>query len=146
MILNWTGSGMKVIPAYQKDASESVFVTLSPGYMEIDDGMWMRARVHCNEELDGNRIIEEWTKMPRPEDKEKYPVFWLEPEDNRELRSIRVPCTIRDINKPAVITRVVMNTFHVPTLNKWATDDQRPDVVKAIVEQVKKVETGELIG
>jgi hypothetical protein len=150
MILNWTGDNMKIIPAHIPTALDpsatSSFCTIGPGYNDVPDSIWAQARSFVTEEIAKGRIIEEWTKAPRPEKTDDLPLIWMDSSDGREAKIILVPATIRDINRPAVVERVVRNTFAVRALEKWSSEENRPDVQSALVNQIKAVNSGQIAG
>lgn len=150
MIVNWTKDNIKIIPAHVPTESDptttSRFCSLAPGYNDIPDELWKDARTFIAAELADGRIVEEWAKAPKPEKAEDYPLIWQEMEDARESKSIKIPASVRDINRPAIIDKVIKKTFHLPTLKKWSVEENRPDVQKALVEQTNAVETGAIVG
>jgi hypothetical protein len=150
MIVNWTKDNLKIIPAHiptkEEPSATTNFVTLPPGYSEVRDVEWAQARYFVQQELTDGLIIEEWTKAPRPDKEEDLPLIWCDMEDKRENKAMRIPSTIRDIQRPAVIERVVKNTFHMPTLQKWSAEENRADVQTALQAQIKAVEKGEIVG
>ena len=150
MIVNWTKNCIKVIPAHIPTENEpsavTKFVTLSPGYSEISDKEWFQARHFIQKELTDGVIVEEWTKAQRPDKEEDLPLIWCDMEDKRENKAMRIPSTIRDIQRPMIIERVVKNTFHMPTLQKWSAEENRADVQTALQAQIKAVEKGEIVG
>ena len=150
MIVNWTKSNMKVIPAHIPTAldpsSNSRFCKLAPGYNDIPDDLWCDARTFVTDDIVNGKIVEEWVKAPRPEKPEDLPLIWCELEDGRESKSIRIPAKLLDIARPGVIKRVVEGTFHPATLTKWADEESRPDVQAALQKQIKAVDAGEIVG
>ena len=150
MIVNWTKDNLKIIPAHipteNEPSATTNFVTLPPGYSEVTDKEWAQARYFVQQELTEGLIIEEWTKAQRPDKEEDYPLIWCDMEDKRENKAMRIPATIRDIIRPMVIERVVKNTFHMPTLQKWSAEENRADVQSALVKQIDAVNKGEIVG
>lgn len=150
MIVNWTNDNIKIIPAHvptETDPSTtSRFCTLAPGYNDVPDELWHDAKTFISDDIQNGRIVEEWVKSAKPEKPEDYPLMWLEMEDARETKYIRVPATIRDINRPVVIDKVIKNTFLRTTLEKWSTEENRPDVQAALVAQIKAVDSGQIAG
>jgi len=150
MIVNWTKTNMKVIPAQEQAANDYTaparFVTLAPGYNDVPNEKWAIARKFVQDQLIAGLLVEEWRKVPRPDEEKDFPVLWMECEDKRDTKSIMIPCEIKEIYKPRVIDGVVRNTFHVPSLKKWLVEDSRADVVKEMVSQIDKIERGEIVG
>lgn len=149
MIVNWSGDNMKIIPIYSDGDTSTTpaeFCTLAPGYNEIDNAVWAKARTMVADDVANSKITEEWARGQRPEKEEAYPLIFLEPEDAREKQIIRVPATLRDIPRPGVLDRVVKNTYHLPTLQNWSVEESRPDVQAALIKQIKAVEAGEIVG
>lgn len=152
MILNWTGDNLKIIPlakapvAGEQVIPASEYITLAPGYNEVPDSDWIVARQWVSTEIRDGRIVEEWTKTPRPEKAEELPLIYLESDDARESKTIRIPSTFRDIQRPRVIEAVIKNTFVIPVLKKWSSEDNRPDVQSALVKQIDAVESGKITG
>ena len=151
MILNWTGDNMKIIPAHvptELDPSTtSRFCVLAPGYNDVADDVWVEARTFVTDDIAKGKIVEEWTKTAKPDaDKgEKAPLLWLEMEDARETKYIRVPATIRDIMRTTVLDKI-KNTYLLPTLEKWSREENRPDVQAALVAQIDAVKKGQIAG
>jgi hypothetical protein len=150
MIVNWTGDGMKMIPAHIPTATDpsanSRFCTLAPGYNDVPDELWAEARTFVRDELAKGSLIEEWTKTPKPEKPDDYPLIWCDTEDARETKVIRVPAGIRDVIRPMVIERIIKNTFVPATLKKWSEEENRPDVQAALVKQIDAVNSGQIVG
>lgn len=143
MIVNWTKSGMKVIPAHIPTAldpsANSRFCTLAPGYNDVPDELWHDARTFVTDDIASGKIVEEWVKAPRPEKPEDLPLIWCELEDGRESKSIRIPAKLLDIARPGVIKRVVEETSHPATLLKWREEESRQDVQTAIGKRIALV-------
>jgi hypothetical protein len=150
MIVNWTGNGMKIIPAHIPTANTpsatTKFATLAPGYNDVPDDLWVAARTFIKDDLAKGRAIEEWMKSAKPEKQEDYPPIWMEMEDARETKFIRIPAGIRDINRPVVIEKVIKNTYLPATLKKWSEEENRPDVQSALVKQIEAVNSGQIAG
>lgn len=148
MIVYWSEARIKVIPAHvptkEDPTVNSAMCILAPGYNDKPDSEWQAARTFVNDDLASGRIMEEWVKTKKPEPGEAYPPFWIPSDDKKESNTIMVPAMIRDINRPKVVDQVVKRTYHLPTLNKWTNEENRPDVQKALVEQIKAVESGQI--
>lgn len=153
MIVNWLGDNLKIIPllVMPKNKDEQVvpastYCTLAPGYNDVKNEDWVIARQWLADDIKAGKIIEEWTKTPKPEKPEDFPLMYIEAEDARESKTMRVPAEFRDIQRPKVIESVVKNTFQVPVLKKWALEDPRPDVQAALMRQIDAVEKGQITG
>lgn len=150
MIVNWTGNGMKIIPAHiptpNAPSATTRFATLAPGYNDVPDELWVAARTYIKSEIAKGRAIEEWVKFAKPDKPEDYPLIWIETDDARETKMIRIPATIRDINRPTVIDKVIKNTFLPNVLRKWSEEENRADVQSALVKQIEAVNSGQIAG
>jgi hypothetical protein len=123
----------------------SKVVDLCPGYSEVDDVLWSKARVHALEKIEKGIIKEEWVKVVR-EDAKKA-VLMLDSEDTKETTKCRIPAKISDITRTGKkINEVVKGTFHIPTLEKWFGEELRADVRIELQEQIRLVNSGELKG
>jgi hypothetical protein len=141
---------MKVIPAHVPTpidpSSNSRFCTLAPGYNDVPNELWAEARTFIRDDLAAGRALEEWVKVPKPDKPEEYPLIWMETDDARETKLIRGPATIRDINRPMVIERVINHTYLPATLKKWSEEENRPDVQSALMKQIEAVNSGQIAG
>lgn len=151
MIVNWTKDNLKVIPlmgipnAGEQVIPASEYVTLAPGYNDVADDVWKIARTWVSSEIESGKIVEEWQKVPRPEKSNDMPFLYIESENGKETQSIRVPASLREITRPRVLD-VIKNTYVIPVLQKWSTEDTRPDVQSALLKQINAVEQGQITG
>lgn len=150
MILNWTKDNQKIIPAHvptELDPSTtSRFCVLAPGYNDVPDALWKDARTFVMDDIESGRIVEEWVKAAKPDKVEDFALLFKASTDERDTKSYYVPAGIRDINRPAVIEKVVKNTFLPTTLKKWSEEENRPDVQVALVKQIDAVNSGQITG
>lgn len=139
MILLWTGDGAKVIPRVEKeidkDSPKAIIVgdvVLAPGYNFVPDADWAQARDTAKADIDKARIVEEWVKAEKSKDAAK-PLISTEIEGE-----LMVPATLGDIKRPTVI-KVVKETYHVPTLQKWIDEELRQDVRLEIYNRIEEI-------
>jgi len=124
MIIHWNKDHIKVVP--KADGMGSVI--LYPGYTEIEDANWAKARGRVMDRIEQGDITEEWSKIA-PEQKADFAII------KEEGKQYLAPAKLTDINRPRV-KLVVEDTFHIGTLNKWLENETRQDVRLSIMKQL----------
>jgi hypothetical protein len=129
MVVKWDQARIKVIP--KNDGIGSVI--LAPGYNEVEDANWNKARWSVMKQIQDGVIVEEWTKIS-PEQAENFALLI------KDGNVLMAPAKLKDINRPRVITEVVKQTYHIPTLERWLDEELRMDVRLAIMKQLIEVD------
>lgn len=142
MLLNWTGDGMKVaqIPGSQE------MVVLAPGYNQVDDDKWKQVRNLLLVQISNEAIIEEWTDVEINSTKHKEAVFCIPAENEKDLKTtVRIPVTFKDITRKRT-DKVIAETYHPKTLQKWYEEDGRDDIRAKLFMQLEGVNKGSITG
>lgn len=129
MLVKWTEERIKGIPK----ADNMGMVILVPGYMEVEDSNWAKARERVMKDIESGRIVEEWMKIV-PEQKADFALVYM--DDKKQWFA---PAKLSNINRPRV-AEVVKETYHVPTLLGWMDEELRQDVRLHIMKQLVEVD------
>jgi len=142
MLVNWTRTGVKVIPI----GSSKEMVVLAPGYNQVDDEKWKACRDLVLCQIADGRIVEEWLDVEKNGAKHKEAVLSIRHEDAKlEATTVHVPATFRDITRKR-IKDVVKETFNPKTLQAWYDDETRDDVRVMVFQQMEAVKKGTIQG
>jgi hypothetical protein len=142
MLVNWTGNGAKVIqvPGTQE------MVVLAPGYNQVDDVKWKDCRNLVLIQIANENIIEEWMEVEINGKPAKDAVFSIPAELEKDAKTtVRVPATFKDITRKRT-DKVIAETYHPKTLQKWYEDDGRDDVRAKLFQQMEGVNKGTITG
>ena len=134
-------------------------IDLAPGYNDIPNDDWAKARANAHRKIENGSIVEEFVKVPVTDvikmDKdgkiESYIGFpkelIIESDDPKETAKRLVPATLADVDrKQNKVINIVKGTFHIPTLKKWYEEELRQDVRVELQKQISGVESGEIKG
>ncbi len=124
MIIHWAKDHLKVVP--KSDGMGSVI--LYPGYTDIEDTNWVKARDRILDRITAGDITEEWAKIS-PEQKADFAIT------KEEGKQYFAPAKLADINRPRVKS-VIEDTYHIATLDKWLENETRQDVRLSIMKQL----------
>lgn len=129
MVVYWTEERIKVIPAEHNDG----MVVLAPGYMDVPDESWVKARTVVKDDIASGRIIEEMKKISA--DQRNDFAFSYQDEKGQWL----APAKFVEISR-ARIKNIIEETYHVPTLNKWLDEEVRQDVRLMLMKRLSEVD------
>ena len=155
MIIKSDADGFVGVPI----VGENNAIDLAPGYNEIPNEQWARARKNAHRLIDAGKLVEEFVKVPvtdvekagKKEGEIEYIGFpkelILPSDDPKETAKRLVPATLADIDrKGQKVINIVKGTFHIPTLKKWYEEELRQDVRVELQKQIAGVESGEIKG
>ena len=142
MIVYWSKMGMKGIPIM----GTQEFVSLAPGWNQVDDAKWGKARNLVLIQIANEDIKEEWQDVPYDSVQHRKAVFSIPPEDEKNTgRVIRIPVTIRDIDSRRV-PKIIEKTFNPKTLDYWFEIETREVVRVVLQKQILGVKDGTIKG
>lgn len=155
MIVKSDADGFVGIPMVDGNGA----IDLAPGYNDIPNDKWAKARKNAQRSIDAGKLTEEWIKVPadtvekagKKEGEVEYigfPKELVRPSDDaKETTKRLVPATLADIDrKGQKVINIVKGTFHIPTLKKWYEEELRQDVRVELQKQISGVESGEIKG
>jgi len=142
MLVNWTGDGMKVT---QVPGSQDM-VVLAPGYNQVDDNQWKQIRNLLLVQISNEALIEEWTDVEINSAKHREAAFSIPAELEKDMKTtVRIPVTFKDITRKRT-DKVIAETYHPKTLQKWYEEDGRDDIRAKLFMQLEGVNKGSITG
>ena len=142
MLVNWTGDGMKVT---QVPGSQDM-VVLAPGYNQVDDNQWKQIRNLLLVQISNEALIEEWAEVEIGSAKHKDAAFSIPAELEKDMKTtVRIPVTFKDITRKRT-DKVIAETYHPKTLQKWYEEDGRDDIRAKLFMQLEGVNKGSITG
>ena len=142
MLVNWTGDGMKVT---QVPGSQDM-VVLAPGYNQVDDNQWKQIRNLLLVQISNEALIEEWTDVEINSAKHREAAFSIPAELEKDMKTtVRIPVTFKDITRKRT-DKVIAETYHPETLQKWYEEDGRDDIRAKLFIQLEGVNKGSITG
>jgi hypothetical protein len=142
MLVNWTGDGMKVV---QIPGSQEM-VVLAPGYNQVEDDKWKQVRNLLLVQISNEALIEEWADVEINSVKHREAVFCIPAELEKDQKTtVRIPVTFRDITRKRT-DKVIAETYHPKTLQKWYEEDGRDDIRAKLFMQLEGVNKGSITG
>jgi len=142
MLVNWTGDGMKVaqIPGSQE------MVVLAPGYNQVEDDKWKQVRNLLLVQISNEALIEEWADVEINSVKHREAAFCIPAELEKDMKTtVRIPVTFKDITRKRT-DKVIAETYHPKTLQKWYEEDGRDDIRAKLFMQLEGVNKGSITG
>lgn len=142
MLVNWTGDGAKVmqVPGTQD------MVVLAPGYNQIDDNQWKQVRNLVLVQIANEKIIEEWADVEINSVKHREAAFNIPAELEKDQKTtVRIPVMFKDITRKRT-DKVIAETYHPKTLQKWYDDEGRDDIRAKLYQQLEGVNKGSITG
>ena len=142
MLINWTGDGMKVaqIPGSQE------MVVLAPGYNQVEDDKWKQVRNLLLVQISNEALIEECADVEINSVKHREAAFCIPAELEKDQKTtVRVPVTFKDITRKRT-DKVIAETYHPKTLQKWYEEDGRDDIRAKLFMQLEGVNKGSITG
>jgi len=130
MIVKWTEERIKVIPKNDKTG----MIILAPGYIEVEDANWAKARDLVANRIAKGDIVEEWKKIT-PEQKIDFAITI------KDGNQTMAPAKFGDLQRPRC-KDIILETYHVPTLSKWLDEDMRQDIRLLLMKQLLVVDKG----
>ena len=142
MLVNWTGDGMKVA---QVPGSQDM-VVLAPGYNQVDDNQWKQIRNLLLVQISNEALIEEWAEVEINSVKHREAAFCIPAELEKDMKTtVRVPVMFKDITRKRT-DKVIAETYHPKTLQKWYEEDGRDDIRAKLFMQLEGVNKGSITG
>lgn len=118
-------------------------VGLVPSYNEIDDITWASCRKNAVKLIEAGEITEEWAKVAPAEAKDTIKELVLDGDKDNKL----IPAKLKDIDRKGnKVIKMVQETFHQPTLEKWYEEELRQDVRVELQKQLDGIEKGTIKG
>jgi len=142
MIVNWNGNGMKGIPVM----GTQKFVSLAPGWNEVDDTDWGQARQLVLVQIANEDIEEEFQPVERGGKLHKTAKFFIPAElEKDQATTVRVPVPISGINGIRA-KNIVEKAYNPSTLRKWLEEETRDTVRVVLFKQIEGVDNGSIKG
>lgn len=136
--------GIPVITAVGKDYVYGEPVDLPPGYKEIPDETWALARKQVMDKLSEGILREECAKVDKADGMKASLVI---EEGATDKDKWVVPIAFYDIERKGNrLSNIIKNTFDLPTLEKWYTNDTRQDIRVELQKQIDGINNGTIKG
>lgn len=147
MIVKSDKSGCLGIPLESADKAVTECISLVPGYNEIPDTIWVRCRKNALGLIELGILTEQWVKIDA-EDAKGYLESLVLPSDiGTETKKRLVPAKFADVDrKGQKVSKIVLGTFDVPTLQTWLDTDLRQDVRLELMKQIDGINKGTIKG
>ena len=146
MIVKNTTDGCIGIPL--KDSIE--ILNLVPGVQDVDNEVYAKAYGTAKRLVAAGTITEEWAKEDAANIKEgEYPKeLILDCPDKKDADKKMVPAKTMNIDRRSgdKLPQMIKECFHIPTLDKWESEELRADMRLQILQQKKLVEDGAIKG
>jgi len=146
MIVKNTTDGCIGIPL--KDSIE--ILNLVPGVQDVDNKVYAKAYGTAKRLVAAGTITEEWAKEDAANIKEgEYPKeLILDCPDKKDADKKMVPAKTMNIDRRSgdKLPQMIKECFHIPTLDKWESEELRADMRLQMLQQKKLVEDGAVKG
>lgn len=146
MIVKNTTDGCIGIPL--KDSIE--ILNLVPGVQDVDNKVYAKAYETAKRLVAAGTITEEWAKEEAANIKEgDYPKeLILDCPDKKDADKKMVPAKTMNIDRRSgdKLPQMIKECFHIPTLEKWESEELRADMRLQMLQQKKLVEDGAVKG
>jgi hypothetical protein len=143
MLVNWTFTGVKVIPV---GSGGKEMVVLGPGYNQVDDTQWAGCRDLVLCQIANGDIVEEWQDVEKDGKEHKNATFSVRHDDPKlASTTVRIPITFKEITRKR-IKDVIAETLNPKTLQAWYDDESRDDVRVLLFRQLEGVNSGKITG
>mgnify|MGYP000986802131 CR=1 FL=1 len=125
-------------------------INLVPGVQDVDNFKYAQAYDSAKRLVAGGFITEEWAKEEAANIKEgEYPKeLILDCPDKKDADKKMVPAKTMNIDRRSgdKLPQMIKECFHIPTLDKWESEELRADMRLQMLQQKKLVEDGAIKG
>lgn len=148
MIINWKkpGAGVKFIPLVNADGRIERQLTFLPGYNEISESDWNKARNHDQiKDYLKRGWFEEIGKVETVEVVKEVVAEDGKKEKVKEKADIIKEMKLSEI-EPEKALEIVKDTYKLETLEAWKKGESRDEIRAAIATQIEGINKGDVKG